>query len=154
MSPEIDLFGQPITAAAPAPIADGKRRKTVPNGYAAAPGTGPAGQTCKTCIHLAHRKLGKTYLKCRLARDRWTGGAGTDIKANSPACTYWNGGIGYGYVRYEGKQFGDVRPKKALIVEKTDTTIESTEGTFKKTAENRWEWTWGKNVVLERIVMK
>lgn len=56
------------------------------NGYAAQPGTGPAGECCKTCAHLYRNKWAKTYLKCDLMRAVWTGGAGTDVKASSPAC--------------------------------------------------------------------
>lgn len=29
----------------------------------------------------------KDYRKCQLMRAVWTGGAGTDIRANSPACS-------------------------------------------------------------------
>ena len=78
---DLDLFGDPILAQAP------RARKT---GYIAQPGTGPAGETCKSCEHYC--RLGghaKVYLKCGLMRDRWTNGAGTDIKARSPACSKW-----------------------------------------------------------------
>ena len=77
----LDLFGDPILAPAPRP------RKT---GYIAQPGTGPAGETCKSCEHYC--RVGghaKVYLKCGLMRDHWTNGAGTDIKAGSPACSKW-----------------------------------------------------------------
>lgn len=87
---DVDLFGQPITTPLPAPIADGKRRKTMPKGYAAPPGSGPAGETCKTCAH--YRRVGghaKHYRKCYLVERRWTNGPGTDILARSPACHYW-----------------------------------------------------------------
>jgi len=59
-------------------------------GYAADPGTGPEGETCKTC-RFKMRKPGVAghYLKCEIMREHWTGGAGTDIKASSPACRYW-----------------------------------------------------------------
>lgn len=68
-----DLFGQDV--------------KTVkhPGAYAAFPGTGPNGKTCKTCIHrvkTGHRT--KTYNKCDLVKE--TRGEGTDIKVSSPAC--------------------------------------------------------------------
>lgn len=58
-------------------------------GYAAQPGTGPEGETCKTCKHLRRKSLAKVYLKCELMRPVWTGGAKTDIKAKSPACAKW-----------------------------------------------------------------
>lgn len=85
----VDLFGQEITAPMPLPPSDGKRRKTKVNGYAALPGTGPAGETCKSCVHYARIQRAKVYLKCAKVKARWTGGPGTDIKAASPACAYW-----------------------------------------------------------------
>lgn len=60
-----------------------------PRGYAAPPGTGPAGETCKTCKHYTHRHWGGTYRKCMLNRAKWTRGPGTDIRAGSPACSKW-----------------------------------------------------------------
>lgn len=82
---ERDLFGQEITTPPPPP-ADGKRRKTKLRGYAAPPGTGPKGETCRTCKHKCN--FGR-YRKCGLIRARWTGGPGTDILAGSPACHGW-----------------------------------------------------------------
>lgn len=67
-------------------------RPTEPRGYAATPGTGPEGETCKTCAHLYRRECAKTYLKCLLMKSRWTGGAATDIRAGSPACNRWERG--------------------------------------------------------------
>jgi hypothetical protein len=72
--------------------ADGKRKTTEPRGHAAAPGTGPAGQSCGTCRHLCRIKYAKTYLKCGLMKSRWTGGPGTDIRAKDAACARWEGG--------------------------------------------------------------
>jgi hypothetical protein len=59
------------------------------SGYAAPPGTGPAGETCKSCKHLFRKRLAGTYLKCGLMEAVWTGGAGTDVKASSAACAAW-----------------------------------------------------------------
>lgn len=59
------------------------------SGYAAPPGTGPSGETCKTCKHLFRKRLAGTYLKCWLMSAVWTGGARTDVKASSPACSAW-----------------------------------------------------------------
>lgn len=87
--PDTDLFGDPITSPLP-PAQDGKRRKTRPNGYAAPPGTGPKGETCKTCANYCRTGgHSRTYLKCLLVKWRWTNGPGTDIKASSPACHAW-----------------------------------------------------------------
>ena len=58
-------------------------------GYAAIPGTGPSGETCASCAHMIRRRLGNVYRKCGLMRAEWTGGAKTDIKATSPACSRW-----------------------------------------------------------------
>lgn len=58
-------------------------------GHAWTPGTGPAGETCKTCAHYTLRRFAKVYRKCGLMQANWTGGPGTDIKANDPACAKW-----------------------------------------------------------------
>lgn len=88
--PDTDLFGQLAVEPLPRALSDGPCRPSKPNGYAAPPGTGPKGETCKTCKNLA-RKGGcsRYYLKCLLVKARWTGGAGTDVKAGSPACAGW-----------------------------------------------------------------
>ncbi len=65
------------------------RRKT---GHAMPPGTGPAGETCGSCVHLARKKMAKTYLKCELQRARWTGGGASDVRAGDAACAKWLGG--------------------------------------------------------------
>ena len=59
-------------------------------GYAARPGTGPSGETCKTCTHLRHvRYHATTFLKCGLTEKQWTHGTGTDINASADACLHW-----------------------------------------------------------------
>lgn len=60
-------------------------------GYAAPPGTGPDGETCRTCKHYAynHNRTSRRYPKCALMEAVWTHGPGTDIKARSPACSCW-----------------------------------------------------------------
>lgn len=57
--------------------------------HAAPPGTGPEGETCKSCAHLYRNRMAKIYLKCALRRAHWTGGAGTDVRARDPACARW-----------------------------------------------------------------
>lgn len=59
------------------------------SGHAAPPGTGPEGETCKTCANLTRIRLAKTYLKCLLREGTWTGGYGTDIRARDPSCHKW-----------------------------------------------------------------
>jgi len=75
-----NLFGEEIELK-PAP--------KIGNGYAAAPGTGPEGETCGTCKHHHVKEMANRYHKCMLMQRIWTGGAGTDIKVHSPACSEW-----------------------------------------------------------------
>lgn len=75
-----DLFGGEIQAP---------RHKPRKTGFAAPPGSGPAGETCGTCANLVRHRMAKTYLKCYLSREDWTGGPGTDIKSRAPACRYF-----------------------------------------------------------------
>ena len=66
------------------------RKPTKKNGYAAPPGSGPEGQTCKQCRHKTtggNPGSSKQFIKCELRRDTWTHGPGTDILAGSPACS-------------------------------------------------------------------
>lgn len=60
-----------------------------PRGYAAAPGTGPEGETCGSCKHHAIRRFAKDYHKCALMEAKWTGGRGSDILVRAPACKCW-----------------------------------------------------------------
>lgn len=69
-----------------------QRKPTVKNGYAAQPGTGPAGEVCKSCVHklsMESNSGSKRFIKCELRRATWTHGEGTDIVAHSPACNKW-----------------------------------------------------------------
>lgn len=69
---------------------DKKRKPTQANGYAAKPGTGPEGETCKTCEHNITVNGGaKNYHKCELLGNKITHGTGTDIRVRSPACQFW-----------------------------------------------------------------
>ncbi len=87
-----DLFGVQIVEVERAFDQTGKakRKPTKANGYAARPGSGPEGETCKTCEHL--RCVGggsRFYSKCNLREGTWTHGPGSDIKQKSPACSKW-----------------------------------------------------------------
>jgi hypothetical protein len=83
-----DLFGNELTEAEA--YALHKRKSTQPRGYAAPPGTGPKGETCRTCRHRAHSGGGaRVYQKCLKNRHNWTHGPGTDILARAPACKFW-----------------------------------------------------------------
>jgi len=72
-----------------------ERRKLFPKsrgtakGYAAIPGTGPAGETCGSCSHHVTKRYAKNYHKCELMSAYWTGGTATDIRVKSPACREW-----------------------------------------------------------------
>jgi hypothetical protein len=85
----IDLFGETVILE----ISESKavRKPTRPNGYAAPPGTGPQGETCKSCAHSVrvNQNTAGTYRKCALMRANWTGGPGSDILFRSPACRHW-----------------------------------------------------------------
>lgn len=67
---------------------DGKQNTCTP----APVGSGPEGQTCRTCCHYTRSQPGAgVYLKCALMRAHWASGPGTDIKASWPACSSWAG---------------------------------------------------------------
>jgi len=56
--------------------------------YAAIPGTGPAGESCRTCRNSRRRNHGhRAYWKCRLVRE--SHGPATDIRLKTPACRRW-----------------------------------------------------------------
>jgi hypothetical protein len=65
---------------------DGPKVRYPANGYAATPGFGPKGETCRTCKHLVRRHYNRVHLKCGLIEYRWTNSYGTDVLAKSPAC--------------------------------------------------------------------
>ena len=67
-----------------------KRAADTPRGYAALPGTGPAGERCGTCRFAYSRLATRRYWKCgHAAAPRATHGYGTDIRLKSPACRFW-----------------------------------------------------------------
>lgn len=82
--------------------------------YAAAPGTGPEGETCGSCKHLTRRKWAKKYLKCELVQARWTRGPGTDVKARSPACAKWEAMLEVA-VDAAQSRYDKTRSRKALL---------------------------------------
>lgn len=78
MSEIEDMFGGRGTIAATA--------KPKQRGYADMPGTGPDGETCRTCVHCV---VQSGFSKCYLMAFRWTKGFATDILQRSPACKRW-----------------------------------------------------------------
>lgn len=105
MSGQINMFTGEIEPERPPKIIpryDGprhSRRDPSPNGYAAKPGTGPDGETCKSCTNVRRFSTGdgtlsgKTWNKCDVFKRfwAWTSGRATDVLAGSPACSFWNG---------------------------------------------------------------
>lgn len=83
-----DLFG-PV----PRQIERDRERKTpLPKGHSAPPGSGPKGETCRTCVHytIVHtRSKAGPYRKCGLMKLHWTHGPRSDIRAKDPACRLW-----------------------------------------------------------------
>jgi hypothetical protein len=90
-----DMFGndvpeyEKITAETMKAANKRKRRPTKPNGYASVPGTGPAGEFCRTCVFKTSVEYARKYIKCFANKAHWTGGPGSDIRAGSPACKRW-----------------------------------------------------------------
>lgn len=84
-----DLFGNEITIEQAREIECKGKRNVAPNGYAARPGSGPSGETCKTCAHAVKISLSKNYWKCGLCRANWTSSIRTDIRLKSLACQFW-----------------------------------------------------------------
>lgn len=76
--PDRDLFGEPVRD--PVRLNHGA--------YPYRPGSGPAGETCRTCDNATlHQHNDKRYWKCALVVP--TSGPGTDIVLKSPACRAW-----------------------------------------------------------------
>lgn len=76
-----NLLGETVSMAA---LEATKKPK---GGYAAMPGTGPRGETCRSCAHSRAHEASKRYWKCDLIKP--TKGPGTDIAVLSPACRRW-----------------------------------------------------------------
>lgn len=81
------LFG----GTEPARAERGEFRSPQANGYAAPPGTGPAGETCGTCSHCSvrvHTSAGRNrkFYKCGVMVQTWSFCRSTDVLASSPAC--------------------------------------------------------------------
>ena len=76
------LFGwdQPLLPPA-------KRKSGQPKGNPSPIGSGPAGETCRSCAHAYCRSFAKTSWKCGLVKA--TGGPGSDIRLKWAACSQW-----------------------------------------------------------------
>ena len=87
-----DLFGDPdAPVRSPREVARLKRRLAeTPMGYAAPPGSGPAGETCRSCLNSTRIEASRGYWKCRLMQRHWTRSRHTDIRISAPACRAWS----------------------------------------------------------------
>lgn len=64
-----------------------------PAGYAAPPGTGPAGETCGSCVNCRVRTGAvRRFYKCALMVSAWTHVRDSDVLLKSPACRRWSAG--------------------------------------------------------------
>lgn len=81
-----DLFGEEVVLIGK-PSLKGVKRVT---GYAAPPGTGPAGETCGTCRHIRRERNysgNKRWAKCAIGYQ--SSCDASDIKVRAPACKLW-----------------------------------------------------------------
>jgi hypothetical protein len=62
----------------------------LPRGHAAPIGSGPEGETCGSCDYVVRGDASRTYFKCSLMREIWTGGRATDVRAGDGACRRWH----------------------------------------------------------------
>lgn len=88
---ENDLFGeQPKRNVRRIP----RYATEVANGYAAPPGTGPATETCSTCVHCRFKQLanGTRFFKCGRMIATWDRSRTTDVLLKSPACRLHDAG--------------------------------------------------------------
>lgn len=92
-----DLFGNPVIPEGPAMHPAERRRQKrraseQARGYAAPPGTGPEGESCRSCAHSSlagYRYNHGNYWKCGQVQHLWTHSVRTDIRLKSPACRRW-----------------------------------------------------------------
>lgn len=69
------------------PPGKAKAKAKQAKGCAAPIGSGPKGETCRTCVHSYCRTFAKSYWKCDLVKA--TCGTGTDIRLKWAACARW-----------------------------------------------------------------
>ena len=73
-------------------LAEMRRRYQARGLYAATPGTGPAGKTCRDCAHLRHTgNSRKQHPKCGLTN--YTRGDATTIRTSTPSCNRFTEGM-------------------------------------------------------------
>ena len=68
-------------------------KNKIPRGYIATPGTGPKGETCRTCQHVVRvRLMGEQRLRCGLNQAKWKKTNRSRVIPTSPACSQWERG--------------------------------------------------------------
>jgi len=82
-----DLFGNELTGADLRRGTKKEKRRDISKGNAAPIGSGPKGETCKSCKHSYSQTWAKKYWKCDLVKP--TRGCGTDIRLKWAACSRW-----------------------------------------------------------------
>ena len=83
------LLFDDLPQVAPVIVLSPGQPKPKKRGYAWTPGTGPVGETCKTCNNCYRKQMAGVFYKCLLTKAKWTGGQATDILIRSPACKFW-----------------------------------------------------------------
>jgi len=63
------------------------RATAAAKGYFTRPGSGPEGETCRSCANVVAHHYSRTFYKCALVTP--THGAATDIRLRWPACSGW-----------------------------------------------------------------
>jgi hypothetical protein len=87
---QLPLFRVEPTLFGPMEIEPKPKRPVNKRCTPAPSGTGPEGETCKTCRHLARDKHHDyVHLKCGKVEHLWTRGAATDIRSGWAACSEW-----------------------------------------------------------------
>lgn len=69
------------------PMRPTKAKRGQPKGNPSPIGSGPAGETCGSCLNACYVEHAKRYWKCRLVKH--TAGPGTDIRLKWAACSQW-----------------------------------------------------------------
>ena len=84
-----DMLGNETSDQSAAVRGRSKRKEPRPSGHAWHIGTGAAGETCGSCANVVRMSR---YMKCGLAKAKWTCGRKTDVLARDSACKFWTGG--------------------------------------------------------------
>lgn len=91
MNASVDLFGGelPVDRRYRFDPGEGARVRPFLGLTPALPGSGPKGESCRSCAHAVRITYSKAFYKCGRVRDFWTNSVRTDIKLRWPACSEW-----------------------------------------------------------------